>query len=925
MDVPVTSHSKPTENSDSPSVKKVPTFCYQCVNGPDLFTVEVVDGVATKIEPNFTAKGLHPAEGKVCVKPYGLVQKVYNPNRLLKPMKRTNPNKGRDEDPGWVEISWDEALDTIADKMKAIRDRGLVDENGDPRFAFSTGGAGTPMFYAGTLSAFLGAWGPIDLSLGAGGTVKCYHTEHIFGELWHRAFTVLPDTPRCEYVISFGNNTDASGGVTSVYRHADARAKGAKRIQLEPHLSVTGAKSSEWLPIKPRTDGAVLFAMLHVLLHEHDASELDVGYLKDRTSSPYLISPNGYYLRDPETRKPFLYDNKSKRPVPFDTADVDPFLEGTVIVDHAIEIGADGQEWHHKDVQATTAFTKLKEHLTSHTPEWAHPIADVPADSIRRIANEFLAAAKIGQTIEIGGRELPHRPVAVLLGKSVNNGWGAYECVWARTVMQILVGALEVPGGLLGACSLIAGPDWDRWASAEKGEDGFMKSTVLPTDKDGWIDQRIMRHAFMMLTPVVGAGPYAPFLGSSTLTWLRLQGRTDDDWGKPNPPDVWFTYKCNPAISFSETSRLGETIATFPFMVSFAYTEDETNHFADILLPEAIDLESNQLIRCGGTHYFEQQWEAEGWVLRQKVVEPRGECKDFSWICNELAERIGMLEDYNNMINGGALGIPLQGESWDFSLPTDEVHEPDTVWDAVCKAASADLSHGEDVQDLEWFKENGYKVRPFSAVEWYLYPKFEDDGMRFELPYQERILRTGEQLKNRLHENNIEWWDRQLAEYEPLPEWKDLESLWAETVERNYDCKADDFPYWLLTARSMQYAWGGNVGLQMIHEVASNVAGHDGILINKTKAESLGIDEGDWIEVTSPVGTAYGQVRMRNGIRPDVIVMVGQFGHWKTPYAKDLKIPGLNDLVPMHQDFLDSGGSHIDATKVKIKKVEDFS
>ena len=77
-----------------PEVKRVSTYCYQCVNGPDLLTVETVDGVATKIEPNFDLKGEHPADGKVCVKPFGLVQKLYNPDRIKRPMKRTNPKKG---------------------------------------------------------------------------------------------------------------------------------------------------------------------------------------------------------------------------------------------------------------------------------------------------------------------------------------------------------------------------------------------------------------------------------------------------------------------------------------------------------------------------------------------------------------------------------------------------------------------------------------------------------------------------------------------------------------------------------------------------------------------------------------------------------------------------------------------------------------
>jgi phenylacetyl-CoA:acceptor oxidoreductase len=902
--------------------KKIATFCYQCVNGPDLLMVEVQNGVATRVEPNFNARGYHPAEGKVCVKPYGLVQKLYNPNRLLKPLKRTNPMKGRDEDPGWQQISWDEALDLVAGKLRHIRETGLVDENGDPRFAFTTGGAGTPMFYAGTLGAFLGAWGPVDMSLGAGGTVKCYHSEHVFGELWHRAFTVLPDTPRCEYVISFGNNIDASGGVTSVYRQANARARGWKRIQFEPHLSVTGAKASEWVPIRTKTDSAVLFAMIQVLVHEHPVTDLDVPFLKHRTASPYLLAPNGFYLRDPATRKPLLWDLAANRAVPYDTPGTDPALEGEFTVPAAIEIGADDEVWHHANVVAVPAFGKLKEHVHRFTPEWAETVSDVPAATTRRIANDFLKNAHIGETREVKGRTLPYRPVAVMLGKSINNGWGAYECVWARTMMQVLVGALEVPGGLLGSASTIVGPDWDRWASVRKGEDGFMELPFCPTDRANWAGKREMRHAARMLTPMVGNGLYGPLLGSTTLTWMRLQGRAADSWPKPIPPDVWFVYKCNPSISFSETSRLGETIAQFPFLVGFAYTLDETNHYADVILPEAIDLESDQLTRVGGTNYLEQMWETEGWVLRQKVVEPQGEAKDFSWICNELARRTGMLEQYNAVINAGGCGIPLKTPRYDFSLDENVPHPPERIWDAVCKAASADLTGGKEVCGLDWFRQNGFKLRPFSSLRWYLYPLMEDLGLRFELPYQERVFRTGRQLANRLHETGVHWWEKQLQEYEALPEWKDLNQLWDTLLEKNYPVKATDFPFWLLTARSMQYAWGGNVSIQMIREVAGNVAGHDGILINAGKARELGIGEGDWMELRSPVGVAHGQARLRQGIRPDVVVMIGQFGHWKTPYAKDLKVPGLNDLVPMHPDFLDGSGSSIDATKVSVRRAE---
>src|SRR5208282_1307143 len=335
--------------------RTVSSYCYQCVAGPELLKVRIEDDVATEVLPNFEAAGVPPAGGKACVKAYGLVQKAYNPNRVLHPMKRTNAKKGRNEDPGFVRISWDEALDLVAAKLNAVRAAGLLDDEGYPRVAASFGGGGTPTAYMGTLPAFLSAWGPIDMSFGSGQGVKCYHSEHLYGELWHRGFTVSPDTPLCEYLISFGANVEASGGVCGVKRHADARKRGMKRVQIEPHLSVTGACSAEWIPIKPKTDAAFLFAMIHVLLHEHPRERLDLAFLKHRTSSPYLIGPDGFFLRDIDSRKPLVFDKRSGRAVAFDTADIEPALEGEFDAD-GIEVGADAETTIRRACKVSPAF-----------------------------------------------------------------------------------------------------------------------------------------------------------------------------------------------------------------------------------------------------------------------------------------------------------------------------------------------------------------------------------------------------------------------------------------------------------------------------------------------------------------------------------------------------------------------------------------
>ncbi|MBI3369566.1 MAG: molybdopterin-dependent oxidoreductase, partial [Burkholderiales bacterium] len=367
--------------------KKFPMYCYQCVAGPDLLKVEVQDGVATRVESNFDVGAEHPGGGRVCVKAYGLIQKTYNPNRIRQPMVRTNPKKGRNQDPGFVPVSWDEALDLVARKLLEVRSKGLLNEEGVPRVASTTGGGGTPVQYMGTFPAFMSAWGHIDQGYGAGQGVKCYHSEHLYGELWHRAFIVSPDTPYVNYIINCGNNTEASGGVVGIWREADARSRGAKRVQVEPHLSITGAVSAEWVPIKPKTDAAFLFALIHHILHERDWRQVcDVPFLKNRTSSPYLVGPGGWFLREQASGKPLIWDLADNRAKPHDAPDLhDPALEGEFVA-VGVEHGADGEHIVHAAAKVRPAFQLTLDHMARYSSDWAAEECDVPAATIRRIA-----------------------------------------------------------------------------------------------------------------------------------------------------------------------------------------------------------------------------------------------------------------------------------------------------------------------------------------------------------------------------------------------------------------------------------------------------------------------------------------------------------------------------------------------------------
>ncbi|GIK79122.1 MAG: molybdopterin-dependent oxidoreductase [Pseudorhodoplanes sp.] len=908
------------EARDTAARKLVPTLCYNCVAGPDFMQVIVEDGVATGIEPNHSAAGVHPGAGRPCVRAYGLVQKTYNPHRISQPMKRTNPKKGRDEDPGFVPISWDEALDTIAARLKDIMSRGLIDEAGLPRVAASFGHGGTPRSYMGSFPAFMSAFGPIDFSFGSGQGVKCTHSEHLYGEYWHRAFTVSSDTVLTNLVVSFGSNYEVTGGVCAVRRHADARIRGVKRIQIEPHLSATAACSAEWVPIKPKTDAAFMLAMIHVLLHETPRTSLDIPYLRDRTSSPYLVGPNGYYLRDPQSGKPLVWDEKAGRAVPHDTPGIVPALEGHFTVSEAISHLADKEVARHENAPAHTAFTAMVEHLRRYSPDWASAICGVKPDKIRHVANEYVSNACIGQTIEIEGRTLPLRPVAVTLGKTVNNGWGAFECCWSRTVLATLVGALEVPGGTLGTTVRLNKGHDNRLVSVVPGEDGFMVSSLNPTSETDWKAKPTGRNAHRTLVPIVGNSAWSQALGPAHLPWLFMD-KSPDEWPKQRAPEFWLTFRTNPAVAFWDTAKLTRAIAQMPFIVAIAYTFDETNHMADILLPDASDLESTQLVPIGGTKFVEQFWEHTGVALRQKAVEPQGDARDFTWITTELAKRTGLIEKYNAAINRGAIGSPLKGKNYDFSLPTDQAHDPETIWDAVCKASTAALTDGKEVKDLAWMKEHGYFVVPFKRTDWYLYPSLADQNLRFELPYQERLMRVGEELGRRLHAQGIHWWDEQLSEYQPLPEWHDVPGRWVKAVVAAGK-KPEDFPFWGITTKTMFYSAGNNSGVPLMHEVGQNVRGHGGIILNAGVAGKLGIVAGDWIEVRSIVAATRGRAVPVQGCHPETIVIPGQHEHWKTPFAKDLNFPSLNTVTQMSMELTDATGSGADVVRVCVRKVE---
>ncbi len=244
---------------------------------------------------------------------------------------------------------------------------------------------------------------------------------------------------------------------------------------------------------------------------------------------------------------------------------------------------------------------------------------------------------------------------------------------------------------------------------------------------------------------------------------------------------------------------------------------------ADILLPEATDLESTQLIRLGRTKFVEQFWLHEGFVLRQPAVAPQGDTRDFTWIATELARRTELLETYNAAINRGACGVRLKSATAAiFRWTPARVNSVDEIWNAVCKAASHESTGGRGSARSRLVQGKRADDRAVPHSGWYLYPTLKRQGLRFELPYQERLTRSAVSSPLACTKPASTGGTGNCANTRPLPVWHDFPALWEEDLVRRGH-RPEDFPFWLLTTKSMQYHSGGNAMIQLMDEVARNV------------------------------------------------------------------------------------------------------
>ncbi len=845
----------------------LPSSCSLCY-GTCSIKAHRVDGVVVKIEGNPDSV---VGKGRLCGKGVSGLLTHYDPNRLTVPLRRTNPEKGIDEDPGWKEISWDEALDEVAENLKRIR-------ADDPRKLAVTRTT-TVTSSRMPIWAFAAGFGTRNTS-SAGGGLHCGNGAHLISGVMHASWSVVPDFEYCNYAVYFGASKGHSAGHASCSNMglaAEARARGMKMVVVDPFCNFAAAKSTEWVPLRVGTDGGLALAMCNVIVNE--LGTVDRPYLKAKTNAAYLIGPDGLYVRHTESGKPLVWDEAAGAAVPFDETETENLaLEGSF------------------DVAGQTcqpSFALLKEHLKKFTPEKGEEISTVPAANIRRLAQEFATEARIGSTIVIDGVEVPYRPAAAIAFRGSQGHVNSVYNFLGIDLLNQLVGSADMVGGCLGfnpACHGVPETGKLRYAP-HPDPDGLMIT-------GSWMGPHFPYPITEPQKPE-RAGLQDLFTMSQSSPYI-YSADNQDIWDKLDLPyriEMMVNHGANIVMSVGNKDVVAETLASYKFMVSIDIFLNETSAFCDIVLPDCDYLQSVDS-RANFPFIFSHpagmgEW---CWPIRQPVLEPVGEQRPFADILLEFAHRGGFGPDYNAALNAM------------FKLEAPYRLEPDIKYnyEEICDLELKNVFGAE--KGLDWFKENGVIKWPKKPEEvywrhfenvrvpiyWEWMPKLYDDKMAVMDPAGLSVPREF---------------------FDPLPDWLPCPS---------HRCEDGEFDLYAFYYRDIIHTNSYTMENAWLDEAAQMDPFSYTVAINADLGASKGLCSGDPVRVETHSGRhVEGRVRLTQAIHPEGLAIAALCGHWSEgmPVAKGKGV-FFNELLELDWDHASPSNLNLDlCAKVKISKL----
>ena len=829
------------------------TTCYMCACRCGI-KVYLKDGTVKYIEGNRD----HPVnKGVICGKGASGIKQHYSPARLSKPLIRVG-ERGSGE---FREVEWEEALRTATLWLSEIR-------NKDPRkLAFFTGrdqSQGLTGWWATQFGTpnYAAHGGFCSVNMAAAGLYTFGGSFWEFGE---------PDWKHTKYFLLFGVAEDhASNPIKTGL--GKLKARGAKFVSINPVKTGYSAIADEWVGLKPGTDGLFVGALIHELL---GAQKIDGEYLQRYTNAPWLVIENpggaddGLFLRELSGAAQ-VWDSHTNSPMSATSSDASPKLMGRFLLPDARKV--------------VTSFTLIAERFLSndYAPETVAERCAIPASTIKRIAAE-IAEVAFEQQIELDvpwtdytGRrheKMIGRPVSMHAMRGISAHANGFQTCRILHILQIILGTIDVPGGFRYKPPF---PKPIPPPIRPAGKLGHVRpNTPMPGPPLGFV---------VSPDDLLVDGDGKPLRIDKAYSWdapLAAHGLmhmviNNAAKGDPYNIDLLFMYMAN--MSWNSAMNVPDTLKALTakcddgeyviprIIYSDAY-DSEMVHYADLILPDTTYLERWDCISMLDRPISEADGPADS--IRQPVVEPERDVRAFQSVLLDLGARLGLpgmtrpdgtarypggYPDYivnherapglgplagfrgrDGKAKGRGAPNPDQlkayidnGCHWFYELPDHMKYYRHVNWDY-----------------LDWSTFMGFMGKPEPII----HQLYCEPLQKFRLAAQGH----GKILPPAGHAKRISTY------FDPVP-------FWYPPFEG--DMVSDtEFPMHAITQRpmAMYHSWGSqNAWLRQI-------LGRNWLYMNKNRAASLGIAEGDWVTVTSHHSQIKSQAKLMSGVNSDTV------------------------------------------------------
>ncbi|MDR2837789.1 MAG: molybdopterin-dependent oxidoreductase, partial [Azonexus sp.] len=681
-------------------------------------------------------------------------------------------------------------------------------------------------------------------------TTACEAARHVADELTWAGGGILPDLKHSKYMLNFGSNyyegEQASRWLD--WQTMQSVDQGLKTVVIEPRLSVTAAKANEWVPVRPGKDVVMILAMARLLI---EANTIDEPFLVEYTNAPQLVDEAGVILKDKDGKTPLVWDTVTNSAKPY-VEGVKPALKGS---------------YSHEGKTCRTAFQVLADSLKDITPEYAEQVADVPAATIVRLAQTFAKEARIGETIELDGQKLRHRPAVLYTFRGLSAKEHGVQGWRSGLIVNMLVGNIDAVGGLM-------------------LEGAYGRAQYFDISKCEYPPNRAD----------LAQSVFFPYANHHIAQTPNLVVQDPQAYGLPYTPEMQIYYGTNRPVSVPDSWRQFKGMEkTFNVVIDIVMTESAW--YADVVLPDKTYLESWHWAPTRGTP------EAKHMAIRQPMCNPFKLEQDAFSIVQELAKRLGIRDKFAEE-NNKAWG--LKDVKFEPGRDYSQRETVEILWaDKTKKDFSVALEQG-----FVGAKANT-KGKYLGGVE----AKFKGpDKAKMKL-YADQLIDTYYKAEGIVKKNNLSSFDlaKLRIAYSPLP----IREHAFPTPHR----EAADYPFYVITHKRMyRYQTGNTTNNVILNQALGPDAATNHITINRATGKKLGLKDGDTVVIETRIGKVKGAARLVEGIRPDTIAVsyhYGSFSPGMAPAARNGT--WINQVLENHPDLI-SGHNSFNDTKCKLYK-----